>query len=132
MGFTTSVCGLAFFVLPALFYWSLTNNQGSGSVSGLQDFLLIVSLIVGGIVAMAGLAVLGLWSYHVYLIKQGKTTKEHLQKKSVDLEAQPACFAPRGPPLFDPRCWIDLVVLEQCQRQSGEVVTPMGRNVAKE
>lgn len=131
MGFTSSVCGLAFFVLPALFFWTFSGD-GRGSASrGLPGFLFILSLVIGGLVAIAGLAVCGLWSYHIFLIKQGKTTKEHLKKQSLDLEAAPTSCGSRGPRLFDPRCWVDLLLLEQHQRESGEVATYRS-SVAKE
>lgn len=125
IGFTTSVCCLAFLVLPALFWFfagqqdrEKTNDKDKSKPVQWEP-LLWALLIVGILVALAALAAAGLWVYHLFLISQGKTTKEHLQRKSLDINSEPTACAPRGPRLFDPRAWVDPQLLEHYITQCG-------------
>ncbi|CAD7928805.1 unnamed protein product [Amoebophrya sp. A120] len=52
------------------------------------------------------LAVVALWCYHLFLLCQGKTTKEHLKEIAVDVDDTEGCWAGRGAKLVDPRAWI--------------------------
>merc|ERR1740121_2011904 len=112
MGFTTSVCCLAITVLPSLGYFLLTvgfepRGSSDGDDSGIGS--VIGPGVMYGVIAIACLAgigallLMGLWTYHLFLISQGKTTKEHLKgrKPLKGLHDEPTIFAFRGPQLFD-------------------------------
>merc|ERR1740121_2669662 len=114
MGFTTSVCCLAVVVLPSLAWFFL---QPTAVPPGEQwnriDKGPIVRYAVIAVSALAALAAIllgGLWSYHVFLIYQGKTTKEHLKgRKPIEgLTDEPTFCAPRGPQLFDQFALVDV------------------------
>lgn len=108
MGFTTSVFCLALLVLPSLAWYFLQESATSGTSkksSSLDDApaaryaILAIACLAG----IAALALAGLWSYHVFLIANGKTTKEHLKgrKRIEGITEEPTMCAPRGPQLFD-------------------------------
>jgi len=110
IGFTTSVCCLALVVIPSL-AWFLLTASTPGSAMGTLDSMPVVR---GAAIALAGLAGLaacllsGLWLYHLFLISQGRTTKEHLKgrKPVKGLTDEPTLCAPRGPQLFDQFAWV--------------------------
>lgn len=111
-GFTTSVCCLAWLILPVLFWFftGAVETREDGSIEGgaidpmLMVFLLIVSVVTGWMAA----AVAVLWCYHAYLIARGKTTKEHLSQRPEDLRSKQTLSEKRIQRLFDPRCYVDV------------------------
>lgn len=112
MGFTTSVCCLACTVLPGLaWYFVDPDGDRSRSSSSLESSSAtrIALISVAGLAALAALLLFGLWMYHLFLITQGKTTREHLKGKRplAGLEDHPTLCAPRGPILFDAYAWVD-------------------------
>lgn len=119
IGFTTSVCCLAILVLPSLAWFYLdtrTTRRGFKKAEEPQeeenDYLMYGLFVIACIVGIAALALVGLWCYHMFLISQGKTTKEHRKgKQVVGLHDEPTFCAPRGPPLFNPLALVDGVKL---------------------
>eukprot|EP00392_Amoebophrya_sp_AT5.2_P000027 g27.t1 len=64
-------------------------------------------LCVWVVIGVCLLGVLVLWSYHLFLMCSGKTTKEHLKGLSrVDIDEDVSCFGGRGAKLVNPRAWI--------------------------
>mmetsp|Transcript_26302 Transcript_26302/g.55979 ORF Transcript_26302/g.55979 Transcript_26302/m.55979 type:complete len:341 (+) Transcript_26302:26-1048(+) len=123
--FTTSVCLLAGTVLPSLAFVLLhyqraalrdddddaTESDESSSWS--WHWILLAAL--GCVVALASLLVCVLWSYHVFLMFTGQTTKEHWTAvrrssgsipKVRDLHRFPSATGTRGPRLFQPRQYV--------------------------
>merc|ERR1712032_266856 len=114
MGFTTSVCCLAIVVIPALFWYLFNIMEGHGgarqtsfsSVDGnaVIMWVLITVAAAGGI---GGLLVFGLWVYHIFLIYNGVTTKEHLKgKRPAETDEELTVCVRRGPQLFNPRALV--------------------------
>eukprot|EP00929_Paragymnodinium_shiwhaense_P038129 TRINITY_DN20200_c0_g1_i2.p2 TRINITY_DN20200_c0_g1~~TRINITY_DN20200_c0_g1_i2.p2 ORF type:complete len:354 (-),score=57.86 TRINITY_DN20200_c0_g1_i2:184-1245(-) len=119
MGFTSSVCCLAMIVIPSLIWFSI---GGSGAFDGLEDSVVLrYSLIaVAGAAALAALALATLWCYHLYLISQGKTTKEHLKGKRIaDLDEEPTLCGAPGPQLFNQFAVVDVAKFRQLERPAG-------------
>merc|ERR1712061_461925 len=93
--------------MGGFFLWhNHINVRGSRRASSGID---LAPVVVYGLIAIACLAglgallLMGLWTYHLFLISQGKTTKEHLKgrKPIKGLHDEPTIFAPRGPQLFN-------------------------------
>lgn len=106
MGFTTSVCCLALLVLPSLAWFFLQVTERSWEERQRMENIPIARYLIIALAGLAGLAAFllgGLWLYHLFLIYQGKTTKEHLKgRKPIEgLTDEPTFCAPRGPQLFD-------------------------------
>jgi len=120
MGFTTSVCCLAIVVLPSLAWLFLqvqTKRLSSGTLTN-EPILEYSVIALAGLAALAALLLFGLWSYHVFLISQGKTTKEHLKGRRVEgLHDEPTFCAPRGPPLFDPHAEVSASEVRKAAKQ---------------
>eukprot|EP00403_Amphidinium_massartii_P006021 CAMPEP_0178375644 /NCGR_PEP_ID=MMETSP0689_2-20121128/2995_1 /TAXON_ID=160604 /ORGANISM="Amphidinium massartii, Strain CS-259" /LENGTH=245 /DNA_ID=CAMNT_0019995645 /DNA_START=332 /DNA_END=1069 /DNA_ORIENTATION=- len=111
--FTSSVCALALLVLPSLayFYVGIGGTVGSSSSSLSSTAALgYVVIVVCCLAGMAFIALGGLWLYHLFLISQGRTTKEHLKglPKMEGVETEPMLCAARGPQLFDPFALVDM------------------------
>ncbi|CAK0828267.1 unnamed protein product [Prorocentrum cordatum] len=114
MGFTTSVCLLAMVVIPALM-WYLLGVKG-GDAEG-NDFtfasvdtgavltaVLITIAAAGGI---GGILVFGLWVYHLFLVYNGITTKEHWKgTQPAEASGELTVCVRRGPRLFNPRALV--------------------------
>mmetsp|Transcript_32773 Transcript_32773/g.69789 ORF Transcript_32773/g.69789 Transcript_32773/m.69789 type:complete len:388 (-) Transcript_32773:72-1235(-) len=110
-GFISSVLVLAMMVIPScgMYFSSLHPEASIKSMSGLSDSMHIVFyiMIMGGcLVIIAALLSCVLWSYHVFLITSGKTTKE-FRKSMPDIAEEPTLCTSRGPGLFDPRMLVD-------------------------
>mmetsp|Transcript_22331 Transcript_22331/g.49423 ORF Transcript_22331/g.49423 Transcript_22331/m.49423 type:complete len:374 (-) Transcript_22331:90-1211(-) len=111
--FTSSVCILAILVLPSLAYFYM-GMSGAGTSSGPQmsggDVIGYVVIVVCCLAGLAFMALGSLWLYHVFLMSQGKTTKEHLKgaKQMQGVESEPMLCAPRGPKLFDQFALVEL------------------------
>lgn len=120
MGFTTSVCFLAMLVIPMLLWYFLgsavradprepATDQSVDSEAVTRGVLITLAVAAGG----ASLFVLGLWSYHVFLICSGMTTKEHWKGKRVaelpGMGDDLTIFARRGPALFSRRAVVEAV-----------------------
>lgn len=107
MGFTTSLCLLALVVLPSLawFFMQVTERRWDEGTSSVENTPVkrYAIIAIAGILGIGACLLCGLWSYHLYLISQGKTTKEHLKgRKPIEgLTDEPTFCAPRGPQLFD-------------------------------
>lgn len=143
MGFTSSVCCLAIWVIPLLIWYlvvevgfSSTDRRVKTESVGFDDVdkgpvltgVLVTLAVAGG---LAGICVFLLWGYHLFLICSGLTTKEHWKGRR---DAAPAgggnstflpglgeeltVFGRRGPRLFDPRSMVE-VVLRDDQPPSG-------------
>mmetsp|Transcript_45757 Transcript_45757/g.122642 ORF Transcript_45757/g.122642 Transcript_45757/m.122642 type:complete len:378 (-) Transcript_45757:75-1208(-) len=108
IGFTTSVCCLAITVLPSLAWFFLAGSSDSAMKSELMPEVRIIVIVLAALAALPALLLAGLWVYHLYLISQGKTTKEHLKgrKPIQGLMDEPTLCAPRGPQLFDQFAWV--------------------------
>jgi len=112
MGFTTSVCCLALVVLPSLAWFFLQVTDQTLEDQARVQKTPIARYAVIAIACLCGLAAIllgGLWLYHLFLISQGKTTKEHLKgRRPIEgLGDEPTFCAPRGPQLFDQFAWVD-------------------------
>lgn len=117
MGFTTSVCFLTLFVIPALI-WFFIHRSMDGSEKDEQaedsahseDVIKGVLITIAAAAGLAALLVMGLWGYHIFLILTGRTTKEHMKGKKgqASIGENLTVFAPRGPILFDLRAWVDI------------------------
>jgi hypothetical protein len=119
MGFTTSVCCLAIAVIPMLGWYLVNLMSGRGdeaassttftaanSNSILMAVLITVAVAGGG----AGLLVFGLWVYHLFLMSQGVTTKEHWKgTRPADADEELSLCVRRGPRLFNPRALVGSV-----------------------
>lgn len=107
MGFTTSVCCLAVLVLPACAWSVLIGGSDLGSRLDEQPVAQYMLIALAGAAGIAACLLFALWLYHLFLISQGKTTKEHLKGRRVQgLEEEPTFCAARGPPLFDKYAWV--------------------------
>lgn len=127
VSFVTSVCCLALSVIPMLL-WTVSRISDSSSHKKDVDemdndsVLFYVLITIGAAAGCAGLLVLLLWGYHMFLICMGITTKEHwkgangssmpadkLRRSLPGLGEELTVFAPRGPRLFDPREWVEAI-----------------------
>jgi len=110
IGFTSSVCCLAIFVLPVL-VWALLNLQTSASNDDGEAHS--SNVITGALIALAAAAgvvallVFALWVYHLFLICTGRTTKEHW--KGIGHKEELSVLTFRGPRLYNPRAWVEAV-----------------------
>merc|ERR1712187_434875 len=109
-GFTSCVCCLALLVLPSLAWFfmdmGVQRTESNESQPEVVRYAIISVAAVGGIAAV----LLGsLWLYHLYLISQGKTTKEHLKgrRRIEGIDHEPTLCAPRGPQLFNQFAVVD-------------------------
>jgi len=123
-GFTSSTLCLALIVLPLIFWW-VTSSFDSKAGGGMFDDSVIrfLMLILGIAVSGVAVALLGLWSYHIFLVATNQTTKEHRKGLQKDVSEEPTLCAPRGPRLFDPRAWIEVDF-------SGGVARPLPKRLA--
>mmetsp|Transcript_68673 Transcript_68673/g.222648 ORF Transcript_68673/g.222648 Transcript_68673/m.222648 type:complete len:208 (-) Transcript_68673:73-696(-) len=123
-GFTTSVCCLALAVIPALLWYLVvglgmrkkgeTHPMGASvgfddvDQGGIMKGVLITLAVAGG---AAALLVFALWSYHVFLILSGLTTKEHWKGRKVKslpgMGEELTIFGRRGPRLVNPRAMVE-------------------------
>lgn len=108
IGFTTATVLLAAIVIPALIWWWFPNGSKPRGTPTAMAWLWIAAGV--GLAAIALLLVF-LWFYHIWLVVKGRTTKEHLGHRSLDMSGEPTLFAPRGPRLFDPMAWADESIL---------------------
>lgn len=108
LGFTTAAILLAAMVIPAL-VWSFVSAPSGAEKPNFAFVWLRGAAIVGcGCVTVTSVLLAVLWLYHLFLVFRGVTTKEHLKKRvPLDVSSEPMLFAPRGPPLFNPREWVD-------------------------
>eukprot|EP00929_Paragymnodinium_shiwhaense_P038024 TRINITY_DN20166_c1_g1_i1.p1 TRINITY_DN20166_c1_g1~~TRINITY_DN20166_c1_g1_i1.p1 ORF type:complete len:566 (-),score=94.23 TRINITY_DN20166_c1_g1_i1:157-1854(-) len=121
MGFTTSVCCLASWVVPSLMWYLMVHGTASAGPDAPEenesfedvdsDTLLrglMITLAVFGAFSLLG--VTSLWVYHMWLIYSGITTKEHWKgSKTVDFTEEQTLFSRRGPRLFNPRALVDVI-----------------------
>eukprot|EP00747_Dinoflagellata_sp_TGD_P188474 gnl/TRDRNA2_/TRDRNA2_47536_c0_seq1.p1 gnl/TRDRNA2_/TRDRNA2_47536_c0~~gnl/TRDRNA2_/TRDRNA2_47536_c0_seq1.p1 ORF type:complete len:499 (-),score=85.54 gnl/TRDRNA2_/TRDRNA2_47536_c0_seq1:80-1576(-) len=142
MSFISSVCCLSLQVIPGLLWYlaqsstetiDATGNNPAGDHAdavaaeqelaqeeALDDNALWMGVIITlGIAAgVAGLAVCGLWAYHIFLICSGMTTKEHWKGRGKAARHLPGLgdeltvCARRGPRLFDPWALVEAEVAE--------------------
>lgn len=121
-GFTTSVFCLACTLLPALLWFLGSRFSGNidhrskatfGDVSegGVLTGVLITLAVAAGATA---LLVIGLWMYHVFLILNGVTTKEHWKGRRrgpqhPGMGDDLTIFGYRGPRLVNPRAVVEAV-----------------------
>jgi len=102
-GFTSSVMCLALVVIPSLFWYFLIGG-GVSSTKKSGDTGTIALVVLAGLGGILAMLLLSLWFYHLWLIMQGKTTKEHWKGRKAplgDLTEEPTLFGVRGPQLFD-------------------------------
>lgn len=118
IGFTTSVSCLALVVIPLLLWYFIrslmhdddSEDFNSVDLNGVVTGVLITVAVAGG---GAALFVIVLWAYHVFLIYNGITTKEHWRGRKSDLdrtEEELTVFGRRGPRLFDLRTPVEVEV----------------------
>eukprot|EP00927_Polykrikos_kofoidii_P069270 TRINITY_DN64654_c0_g1_i1.p1 TRINITY_DN64654_c0_g1~~TRINITY_DN64654_c0_g1_i1.p1 ORF type:complete len:478 (+),score=35.70 TRINITY_DN64654_c0_g1_i1:68-1435(+) len=136
MGFTSSVCCLAIWVIPPLIGYLLIGTSNSVATVGDESVgfddvdksrvlmgVFITLAVAGGFV---GIGVFLLWAYHLFLIFSGITTKEHWKamrsgasassssNHQVQSDLYPGMgqgltvFGRRGPRLFNPRGLVDI------------------------
>lgn len=111
VGFVSSVAILALLVVPSLIWAVLSvppqvdgNTQSNGAT-----FETVLIIVISGVVGITAVTVLGFLAYHMYLIANGQTTKEHWRKaRTADLELEPTLWGARGQRLFDPRKFIEV------------------------
>jgi len=75
---------------------------------------------IGSVVSVLSVCVLGFLGYHLFLVYQGKTTKE-FKVKATELKSRPTLWAKRGPPLFNPRALVEPQSLAEALRKSKEM-----------
>jgi len=116
IGFTSSVCCLAAFVLPSLVYVVLRGGAASSSSKASSDGIFMGALIALACAAgLVALCVFGLWVYHLFLICTGQTTKEHW--KGSHHHEDLTVFTFRGPRLFNARAWVEAVAAPEPERR---------------
>eukprot|EP00435_Cladocopium_sp_Y103_P018550 s2863_g4.t1 len=107
IGFTTVAIFLAIIVLPAIL-WTFSGEGENGEnkeAHGSFGWYRVVVMLGCGAVAVAALMLVLLWIYHLWLVFNGKTTKEHWRQ--LDLDSEPTLLAPRGPRLLRPFDLVD-------------------------
>jgi len=110
-GFITSVLVLSLLVIPSImiFFGSLDPQESLTEMTKLNGSmwgLFYVLIALGVLIIIAALLSLTLWSYHVFLILRGKTTKEYL-KSIPNIHEEPTLCAARGPALFNRWTMVD-------------------------
>ncbi|CAK9104096.1 Palmitoyltransferase erf2 (DHHC cysteine-rich domain-containing protein erf2) (Ras protein acyltransferase) [Durusdinium trenchii] len=102
--FTTVAIFLAIIVLPAIlwtFSGSESEDEDSGTAGTSQGSWYRWAVLLGCVaVVVAALMLVMLWLYHLWLVFQGKTTKEH--RRRLDLQSEPTLLGTRGPRLLRP------------------------------
>jgi len=107
----TSVMVLAMMVIPAVMsFFAAMDIEASLKfmihVSSLMWFIFYLMIAAGVVVSVAALLGGVLWTYHVFLIFTGKTTKE-FRRGIPNIDEEPTLCAARGPRLFDPWAMVD-------------------------
>jgi len=102
--FTTVAIFLAVIVLPALLWTASSEGENKDAHGSFGWYRVAVWLGCGALLVAALMLVL-LWIYHVWLVFNGKTTKEHWRQ--LDLQSEPTLLGPRGPRLLRPFDLVD-------------------------
>lgn len=107
IGFTTVAIFLAIIVLPAILWTFSGEGENGENKEAHRSFgwYRVVVLLGCVAVAVAALMLVLLWIYHLWLVFNGKTTKEHWRQ--LDLDSEPTLLAPRGPRLLRPFDLVD-------------------------
>merc|ERR1719401_3217269 len=100
-------------VIPTLLWYLLSLlGQGDASQSSFSTVdgstvLMAVLITVAAAGGLGGLLVFGLWVYHLYLMYNGVTTKEHWKgTRPMETPEELSLLVRRGPRLFDPRALV--------------------------
>lgn len=132
VGFLLSILIAAAFGLMVTMWWASTmaeklvaRARGEAAetameTAGTDSVVSRVVTIASIAVSMISLCVLGFLSYHLYLIYNGKTTKEQ-KVKPKDFTSKATLQAPRGPTLFNPRAEISSLYMAEAaaERKAG-------------
>lgn len=123
VSFVTSVCCLALMVIPMLLFVISRNSEAHKDTPVELDSSALaigVLITVAAAAGFAGLLVILLWGYHVFLICTGLTTKEHWKgtghssdESLPGLGDDLTVCARRGPRLFNPRAFVEAVAADQ-------------------